>query len=190
MNNFQILDSNLEKIEDVSKSVSNYYQHASTHFFTNFGQTQLGEFKTIKNLIDNIEIQITNLSVQIVGYFISDQRLERGLDLLSPDKQYSQLKELSNLHNLRSLSIRTNNLSQSNSQLVNLFLKWAENPIAKSQIISKYNDSLLLFRTLQNDQYELMGAFSKALYLFFNYESSSRQLKNYIINLDLRPLKY
>lgn len=190
MDNLQILSSNLEKLEDANRSISNYYKYASKHFFTGFNENGLTEFKALKSYLDKIEIEITNCSNEIIGYIISDQRMEKGLELLMNDRRYSHLNELSNCANLRRISIRTESLSTTNSELKDLVILWANNPIEKSRIINRYNNALLVFRALQTEQYEILGSLSKALYLFFNYESTSKLLKQHIIDLDLRPLKY
>ena len=126
----------------------------------------------------------------ILGYITKDKRLEQGLEILVKNKNYSHIKELPNMSNLTNLTLKTKSLDNNNTELESIILKWADNPIDATKEITNYNNSLLLFRALQNEQYELMGNLSKAMYLFFNYENSSRVLKSHIIKLNLKPLKF
>lgn len=191
MDNLQIISSNLTKLEDLVESVNTYYLYASRHFFTNFGEDELENFKVMKKFLDKVEIELTNSSNEIMAYILKDERLKEGIQFLLQEKNYSPLKELSSLSNLKTLKISTDSIATQNiSAVKDLLLERANIPVDMVQALSRYNENLLVFKAIQTDQYEIMGTFSKALKLFFNYESSSSLLKNHIIQLNLRPLKF
>lgn len=189
MDNLQIISSNLTKLKNLAASVNSYYVYASTNFFTGFGEEELENFKVMKNFLDKVEIEITKSSNEIMAYALKDERLKNGIHLLIQEKKYSPLKELASLSNLRTLKISTDSLDTEDFSIFkDLIIEWANTPIQMVQALTRYNENLLFFRAIQTEQYEIMGTLSKALFLFFNYQNSSRMLKNYIIQLDLRPI--
>ena len=190
------INSNLEKLENLRLYVNGYYEYVSNSFFSNFDNEQLSNFKKMKDFLDKVEINITNFSNNIMAHIIQDERLKEGVQILINESRFLHIKELEYIQNLQNTRyLRYNPPAQTSqfsnlSNISNLVSRYATNPINLKEAIKNYNDTLLIFRAIQTEQYTLMGNLEKALKIFFNFQNSSRELRNKIIQLDLKPIVY
>jgi hypothetical protein len=183
--NFQILRSNHEKINDIKETLHDYYLKASRYFFSGFGQEELEAFKVAKRFLDTCQMETNNCAIRIYGALESEKKFRYGMKII---ENLAPLKELSNLSNLEKLTLKNINTSFNSSELLNFILRWEENSHNGTELMARYNETLMPFKNLQTEQYEIMGTYSKALHFFFNYENPSRKIKQYIINLNLEFL--
>lgn len=191
MNNFDIINSNSTKINDFKESLNKYYTYMNNSFLNGFSNESFNEFKSVKDFFDDFEIQLTNATNKIFGVFETEKRIKIGLEYLKENQKLLPYPDLSNLSSLRRIELPNNVNRNDNINAILPFLEKSINiPNELINAINEYNEKIMIFRSIQNNNYERYSFLSKALYNFFNYKPSSRKLREHIIKLNIQPLSF